>query len=193
MGTFSRAFIFLLLLCSPGLCRAGISATATAADYGKHNGAIILSISGGIAPYTCSWSGPGGFTDTAITLTDLAPGNYCVTVTDHYCGAATLCVTVTETPATGIKEPALSDIRVYPNPFNGSIHLSFAQPLKQAGIAELRDISGKLVQTASLQPQASGQYEWIIGTPLSAGSYILTARDAQGQLLLHRQLVCQPQ
>ncbi|KIC89038.1 hypothetical protein, partial [Flavihumibacter sp. ZG627] len=46
------------------------------------NGAIDLSIAGGTAPYTISWSGPNGFNSNDEDLTNLAPGVYTVTVTD---------------------------------------------------------------------------------------------------------------
>ena len=44
-------------------------------------GSIDLTVNGGTAPYTYSWTGPGG-PYTTEDLTGLADGTYCVTVTD---------------------------------------------------------------------------------------------------------------
>ncbi len=46
------------------------------------SGAITLTTIGGKTPYTASWTGPTGFTSTALNITNLAQGNYLVTVTD---------------------------------------------------------------------------------------------------------------
>lgn len=45
-------------------------------------GSIELSITGGVEPYTYSWTGPDGFTSTDGDLAGLAPGTYVLTVTD---------------------------------------------------------------------------------------------------------------
>lgn len=49
---------------------------------GTDDGALDISLSGGTAPYTAAWSGPEGFTSSAISISDLAPGEYFLTVTD---------------------------------------------------------------------------------------------------------------
>lgn len=52
---------------------------------GGTNGAINLTVSNGVAPYTYSWTGPGGFTSSSQDITNLAPGTYGVTVSDAAC------------------------------------------------------------------------------------------------------------
>lgn len=52
---------------------------------GSTNGAINLSTSDGIAPYTYVWTGPGGFTASSQDLSNIAAGTYTVTVTDAVC------------------------------------------------------------------------------------------------------------
>src|SRR5690606_7539538 len=49
---------------------------------GATNGAINLSVSGGSAPYTFSWTGPSGFTAATEDLVNVAAGTYTVSVTD---------------------------------------------------------------------------------------------------------------
>jgi len=49
---------------------------------GQSNGAINLTVTGGIAPYSISWSGPNGFTAITEDLLNIAAGTYTVTVVD---------------------------------------------------------------------------------------------------------------
>jgi gliding motility-associated-like protein len=46
------------------------------------NGSIALTASGGILPYSYSWTGPGGYTSSSQNISNLTQGNYTVTVTD---------------------------------------------------------------------------------------------------------------
>lgn len=46
------------------------------------NGTIDLNVTGGTAPYTYAWSGPGGFTASNQDLSNLNYGSYTVTITD---------------------------------------------------------------------------------------------------------------
>jgi hypothetical protein len=45
-------------------------------------GAIDLTVSGGVPPYTFAWTGPNGFTAITEDISGLFPGDYYVTVTD---------------------------------------------------------------------------------------------------------------
>jgi hypothetical protein len=53
-----------------------------AACAGSANGAAWISVSGGSAPYTYSWTGPGGATSSLEDPTGLVAGNWNVLVTD---------------------------------------------------------------------------------------------------------------
>ncbi len=46
------------------------------------NGSITLTASGGTAPYTYAWTGPGGFTSTSNSISNLRAGTYTVVITD---------------------------------------------------------------------------------------------------------------
>ena len=48
----------------------------------EENGSITVSVSGGQDPYTFDWIGPDGYTGTGETISDLAEGQYELTVTD---------------------------------------------------------------------------------------------------------------
>jgi gliding motility-associated-like protein len=55
--------------------------------FSANNGAIQTNITGGIpfgsgAPYLISWTGPNGFTSSASSISNLAPGDYDLSITD---------------------------------------------------------------------------------------------------------------
>jgi gliding motility-associated-like protein len=50
--------------------------------FGNADGAIDLEVTGGVDPYTFSWSGPEGFTSDEMDISGLEPGAYSVVVTD---------------------------------------------------------------------------------------------------------------
>jgi len=55
-------------------------------DPGNTNGSITLNASGGAEPLSFSWSGPGGFTSSSSSISNLGTGEYCVSVTDSNLG-----------------------------------------------------------------------------------------------------------
>ena len=63
---------------------------------GFPTGSVDLDVQGGYEPYTYFWyGGPSGdFSAETQDITNLHPGEYCVTVTDALCGVAVLCVQV---------------------------------------------------------------------------------------------------
>lgn len=72
-----------------------LSFTSTETDCGVSNGTIDLTIDGGTAPFTISWTGPEGFASSSEDLIGLAVGCYDVTVVDNNTCEVTLqaCVT----------------------------------------------------------------------------------------------------
>jgi RHS repeat-associated protein len=63
---------------------------------GLTDGSINLTVSGGLAPYTFSWTGPNNFTSAQEDLSNLAAGNYIVTVVDANTCSKTLSVSIIE-------------------------------------------------------------------------------------------------
>mgnify|MGYP000064034651 CR=1 FL=1 len=53
---------------------------------GNNNGSITLNAAGGSQPLSYTWSGPNGFTSSSSSLSNLAMGTYCVTITDNNLG-----------------------------------------------------------------------------------------------------------
>jgi hypothetical protein len=74
-------------------CTPGLAATSTpSCTIANNTGTINLTVTGGYAPYTYSWTGANGFTATTEDITGLATGSYSVTVTST--GGCTASTTV---------------------------------------------------------------------------------------------------
>ncbi|MBA3704333.1 MAG: T9SS type A sorting domain-containing protein [Bacteroidetes bacterium] len=110
------------------------------ATSGSSNGSVDLTVTGGVAPYTYSWTGPLGFTATTEDISGLKTGTYSVTVTDKYCGVATHVAIVDI--ASNVNETAgpLS-LMVYPNPGTEQITLAIGSELNKASF-KLISITG---------------------------------------------------
>lgn len=84
---FGFFFIFFI----QNVMADNLEASVTNASGSQSNdGSIDLTVSGGIAPYIFEWSNGASTED----ISNLPPGEYCVTVTDDFCGVAELCVEV---------------------------------------------------------------------------------------------------
>ena len=74
-----------------------------------NDGAIALTVAGGTAPYTYSWTGPNSFPATTKDITNLVAGGYSVTLTDSKGCAHTLGpIQVTE-PAAIVITPSVTN------------------------------------------------------------------------------------
>lgn len=173
-------FSFLIFACSSlQVVADDLSASHIAAGFGKKTGSIDLRISGGFAPYTISWNGPGGFADTTEDIDSLAPGTYCVTVTDSYCGTAELCITVEEGP-NAIPELAADAFSVGPNPFSNGIQLLPGSAVPGPMTVSLSDISGRQLLRQELETMPVSGYYLVTGAGLAPGVYMLQVHTANG-------------
>ncbi|MDI1315791.1 PKD domain-containing protein [Flavobacterium sp.] len=96
--------------------------------FGVNIASITTNITGGIpfssgTPYTISWTGPNGFTSTATSISNLAPGNYDVTIADAGGCPFSNTYTITEPAAIAITVDSENDITCF-NATNGSITIS---------------------------------------------------------------------
>ncbi|HTN16555.1 MAG TPA: T9SS type A sorting domain-containing protein [Chitinophagaceae bacterium] len=171
--------VMCCVLFATGARAADLTASATPSASGKKEGKITLLVSGGFAPYTFSWTGPGGYSSTLMNPGSLDPGTYCVTVTDQYCGTASLCVTIEEKP-TAIGELETASFSVYPNPFGKQLFIRLGTQVRGIVQLELFDNSGKLV--ARLDTEAAAALSWDLSTPLAAGNYTLCASLPDGSV-----------
>ena len=93
--------VFLLLICLPLISAGQSSLTLNITGYDAHcngsiNGSARVLASGGVAPYSYSWTPVPGTSDS---ISDLAAGIYSVTVTDNTGLIATGSVTISQPPA----------------------------------------------------------------------------------------------
>ena len=79
----------------PTIINTGLSSTNVSCN-GACNGTATSAPSGGTGPYTASWTGPAGFTSTALAISGLCPGIYTVTVSDANACTQTGSVTITQ-------------------------------------------------------------------------------------------------
>jgi large repetitive protein len=70
-----------IILSEPDELTLDLSSTDITCN-GDNDGTITLTITGGTPAFVVDWIGPGAFSSSALTLTDLAPGTYDVTVMD---------------------------------------------------------------------------------------------------------------
>lgn len=178
--------VFAILCCFGNTYAANLTATVMGAGFGKKDGKITLNITGGNAPYTISWTGPGGFTSTKQNPDMLGAGTYCVTVTDQYCGTATMCVEIKE-QANGIPVPAASHLNVYPNPFSGQLFIELGKEITGTVTLRLKDLNGKTV--VDHRAEAAPYVRWDLEQRLSPAAYILSAELEDGTQLISRLII----
>ncbi len=146
-----------------------LTAFVTNTKPGTSVGSIDLTVSGGAAPYTYSWTGPNGSLGTSEDISNLKVGTYTVTVTDKYCGVATLTVKVTDQPMGISAESATNSIILAPNPTNDQFTIRSNEQLQQASIRIL-NISGKMIRK---EENLNGTDFTIDVSGLSAGIYFV--------------------
>lgn len=136
---------------------------------GGANGAINLSVSGGLVPYSYMWSGPGVNGTTSQDLTGLVAGTYTVTVTDAAC---------TRTQSFNVGQPANLAVGLVPST------LVFGQNIACHGGANGTITTNITGGTAPYQIQWTGPSGFTAQTAniagLSVGSYAVTVIDAHG-------------
>ena len=151
--------------------QSALQVTATATNipcFGQNNGAITTSVNGGVGPYTYNW----GSGIATANRSNLAPGNYTVTVTDANNCTGTASATVTQ-PADSL---------------NG---LTSSTPVSCIGGT---DGTATLVASGGTAPYT---YAWSTTptrttstiTGLRVGSYTVTITDSKGCTLVRTVIV----
>lgn len=142
---------------------AALSATSTITNVkcnGGNNGQITLTVTGGVAPYSYSWTGTGGFTANTKDISGRSAGTYNVTITDaNNCTFVLNNQTITAPPALVIGTPTVNNVSCFGGN-NGSITLSIS-----GGTSPYTFLWSNGATTNNL-------------TGLAAGSYTLTVTDA---------------
>ncbi len=139
--------------------------------FGDSNGAINLTVSGGVSPYTYSWSNPAVATED---LSGLSAGNYSVTVTDSNGCTAILPVSISQPPSPlSISTVLVSQVTCF-NGDDGSIDIAVS-----GGVAPYNFT------------WAGGQLSEDVGN-LKAGNYSVEITDANGCTQMMAYTITQP-
>ncbi|MFN0012960.1 MAG: hypothetical protein ACKVU2_00295 [Saprospiraceae bacterium] len=128
------------------------------------DGSVILSVSGGVSPYTYQWAGSNGFTASTQNLTNLPAGPYFVTVTDIL-GCSSTATAIVNQPA-ALTLPT-SQIKITPVSCSG----------QNTGGINLPDPVGGTQPYSYLWSNATTTQDL---SNLSAGTYTLTVTDVNG-------------
>jgi gliding motility-associated-like protein len=126
---------------------------------GLNDGTITANVVGGIIPYTFNWSNGG----VGQTVSNLSPGNYCVTVTDGNGCSSTICQDIFEPAILDMVLLDSSDVTGCFGGANGSILLDAT--------------GGTGAHTYTWSPNVSSG---VSASSLSAGTYSITVSDVNG-------------
>ena len=133
--------------------------------------------SGGVPPYAYRWNTGA----TNAQLGQVNPGEYRVTVTDeNQCevGVSTLLV---ET----IDYNQITQIQLFPNPFDQHLYLDLALKKAQSIIVKLHSSSGQLIQQQRFPTFTSDRIE-LTTNELSSGYYLLEVFNEEGKIFSGR-------
>ena len=125
--------------------------------FGIVDGALTAAISGGIPPYTLSWTGPFGFTSNASALTNLYAGNYNLTVTDSKNCQVTSTYTIIEPADVKITTDIQTDVTFF-GADNAIIHITVTGGTPPYNYAWTKD-SVAFATTKDLNNIGPGYYE----------------------------------
>lgn len=141
----------------PPVLEAKVSKVTDIARYGQNSGAVDISVTGGVAPYSYSWSNGA----TTQDISAVPGGNYSVLVTDANGCEKTVNALINQPPALSVKLASVQDIKCSGEK-TGSITISVA---------------------GGVEPYS---YKWNNGDStqnirnVPAGDYSVTVTDASG-------------
>lgn len=110
----------------------GITVTNVKCNQGT-NGAITIAPSGGTSPYTVSWSAPGGYTGSGLTISNLSARAYTPTITDSKgCNFVGQPINVTHPTPINVSLGAIDDVACF-NTATGGITINVSGGTPNAG------------------------------------------------------------
>ncbi len=156
------------------------SSTSSAETFGN-DGAIDLTVNGGVPPYTYQWMGPGNVNFDVEDPAGLAGGIYTVTVTD-----SNGCVIMSE----DIEVPSVLNMdqkdfgfKIYPNPANDILSVQLINI--ELGVLLIYDELGKVVEKYDL----STPYHQMDISGLAGGVYTVKLVSSNNHSLIKKMIV----
>ncbi|MBI3500468.1 MAG: gliding motility-associated C-terminal domain-containing protein [Bacteroidetes bacterium] len=156
------------IITQPSVLSATASVNGNVSCYGGSNGSASVSASGGISPYTYSWSSG----QTTSSVSGLTAGNYSVVITDNNGCTKTDVINIVQ-PSTLAVSVSQQDVQCY-GMSNGSASVS---------------------ANGGTSPYS---YQWNTGqttssiTGLSSGNYFVTVTDSKGCINVQNIFISQP-
>ena len=143
-----------------------INYTTTDVDtFGQNTGAINITVNGGMAPYTYSWSNGS----TTQYLDSLIAGIYTVTVTDSILCTATETIEITQPSSINEVAGNSNIISIYPNPTRGEFTLEIYDSQIANSDFRIYDLLGREIIKSKIVNRKSK----IDLSVLTEGTYIL--------------------
>ncbi|HXC04728.1 MAG TPA: T9SS type A sorting domain-containing protein, partial [Bacteroidia bacterium] len=135
------------------------------------NAFATVTVTGGGAPYTYSWSSVP--VQTTATASQLSPGTYTVCVTDV--NGCTVCDSVVIDNSTGIEVYAgtLSRMTLYPNPTSGTLNLQIQSAESQELEMRVSNLLGQVLYSEKLPVTIGTQLKSYDFSSFPKGMYIL--------------------
>ena len=113
------------------------------------DGAINITVSGGVSPFSFSWTGPSGYTSTNEDIGGLVSGSYTLIVTDAN-GCLTTLNDILVDSFVGLFENGETIFNIYPNPSKGIFNVSFNDNLVGEKGVEIYDLTGRVVLKSTI-------------------------------------------
>lgn len=146
------------------------ASVTNASSFGASDGAIDLTITGGVPPYTVYWSNGANTED----LNNVSAGTYLVYVTNADGCITTLSVTVQQPNLVVSDIDAGTHIAVYPNPTNDNLTLSIrSENLLNNVYIQVYNNIGQQVLSKSVNPNKKDIDETISLNELAKGNYFI--------------------
>ncbi len=138
------------------------------------DGTATVSVTNGVAPYTYQWNS----SDTTATVSNLALGQYIVTVTDgNGCSnTATFIIDL----GNAINSVLQDNIKVYPNPFANELTLDIPASSNPITSIRIYYITGQLIETHVVNAPTKLN----VGATLPAGIYFTEITQGTEKVLL---------
>ena len=152
---------------SPDEIAVSVDANAGASG-SESDGVIDITVTGGTAPYSISWEGPG-FTSTDEDVSGVAAGDYTVTISDENgCEFTSTTIVV----VSGIEEVLnVIDVTLFPNPTRGMVEVQLnglngesVMTMMTDGLGrevsrqDLGNLTGTVIERMDLSGMESGVY-----------------------------------
>ncbi len=157
------------------------------ASPGNCDGSASAIVSGGISPYTYSWTTAG---QTTATISNQCAGDYCCNVTDANGCQNSVCVTIATSTGTNEVKGESENVKVYPNPNNGAFTVTFSHAeLVSASqpIARVINVLGQQVYFATLNQVQGDNFIDISSQP--DGIYLIRIENEDGSLIAQKKIV----